>query len=454
MPLVFGMVAPHEPKILPEVNPNAHLEYAKTISAYETAAQMLVEKDIDTIVIVSPHSKNYNGYFYFPTGQYATGSLAPFGARKVAIKALCDRETAKDLYLYCSESKIHVGFHKTMYSKVLDYGSVVPLSFVAKRTKNFAIIRVSVSGQSYEDHFRLGKCISDVLSGLGDRRAAIIASGDMSPRLSKDSLMGFVPQGPEFDKRMTFYMEKGDFDSIIHTKEDFCIDSGADVIKPLAVLAGAMDGKAFTPKLHSYEKVNGCGFAVATYDIDEEKTVYDHFVDRTNENDYVKIARESLETFVIKKMKRKLPPPKNVPEEFKYKSGVFVTLRWKNNYKGCMGSIEATTPTVYQEIMKSVVFAAREDRTGSPVKKFELKDLQYTVDILSPLEEIYDLEDQDVTKHGLVIANGNVKAVVLPGAKGIQTPTDQVDDVLRKLNATSMKKTFKMYRFTVQRYTT
>ena len=118
-----------------------------------------------------------------------------------------------------------------------------------------------------------------------------------------------------------------------------------------------------------------------------------------------------------------------------------------------MGSIEPTVPTIYQEILNSVVFAGREDKMGSPVKKFELKDLQYTVDVLSPLEEIFSLEDQDVTKHGLVVANGNIKAVVLPGATGIKTPSDQVDDVLRKLNATEMRRNFKMYRFTIERHT-
>ncbi|MBR0104456.1 MAG: AMMECR1 domain-containing protein, partial [Firmicutes bacterium] len=102
--------------------------------------------------------------------------------------------------------------------------------------------------------------------------------------------------------------------------------------------------------------------------------------------------------------------------------------------------------------MDAVVFAAREDKSGNPVKLFELKDLDYTVDVISPLEEIFDLSDQDVTKHGLVIANGNIKAGVLPGATGIKTPADQVDDVLRKLNADSMKRTFKMYRFTIDRY--
>ncbi|MBQ2679670.1 MAG: AMMECR1 domain-containing protein [Firmicutes bacterium] len=452
MPVVFGMAVPHEPKILPEVNPNAHLEYAKTLQAYDEAAQKLIEKNIDTIVIISPHSKNYNGYFYFPTGNWATGSLAPFGARNVAVRALCDRDTAKDLYLYCAESKIHVGFHKTMTSKMLDYGSVVPLTFVAKRQRAFAIIRISISGQSMEDHYRLGKCISDVFSGFDNRRAAIIASGDMSPRLSKDSLMGYAPQGAEFDKRMCNYMKKGDFESVITTKEDFCIESGADIYKPLAVLGGALDGKVFDSELLSYEKVNGSGFAIATYTVDEEKTVDPYAIDRSNESEYVQIARGTLETFITKKLKRKMSAPRNIPERFRIRSGVFVTLRWRGKYIGCMGTIEPKTSSIYKEIMDAVVFAAREDKSGNPVKLFELKDLDYTVDVISPLEEIFDLSDQDVTKHGLVIANGNIKAVVLPGATGIKTPADQVDDVLRKLNADSMKRTFKMYRFTIDRY--
>jgi len=251
---------------------------------------------------------------------------------------------------------------------------------------------------------------------------------------------------------MCNYMKKGDFESVITTKEDFCIESGADVYKPLSILGGALDGKVYTPELLSYEKVNGSGFAVATYDVDEEKTVDPYAVDRSNESEYVTIARNTLETFITRKMKRKMPAPRNIPDRFKFQSAVFVTLRWKGKYLGCMGTVEPKTSNIYKEIMDAVVFAAREDKTGNPVKLFELKDLDYTVDVLSPLEEIYDLTDQDVTKHGLVIANGNIKAVVLPGARGIKTPADQVDDVLRKLNADSMKKNFKMYRFTVERY--
>ena len=72
------------------------------------------------------------------------------------------------------------------------------------------ILRIGLSGFSPLEHYRLGQCIAQAVDAL-DRRAVLVASGDLSHKLRDDGPYGFAPEGPEFDRQITEAMAEGDF---------------------------------------------------------------------------------------------------------------------------------------------------------------------------------------------------------------------------------------------------
>ena len=95
-------------------------------------------------------------------------------------------------------------------SKKLDHGTIVPLYFINQYFEDYKIVRISISGLSFLDHYRFGKCIKESVESLR-RKVVIIASGDLSHRLKNDGPYSYAEEGPIFDKKVTEYMKTADF---------------------------------------------------------------------------------------------------------------------------------------------------------------------------------------------------------------------------------------------------
>ena len=76
----------------------------------------------------------------------------------------------------------------------LDHGTMVPLYFVNQYWTEYRLVRVGLSGLPLTAHYRLGQCIREAAQAL-DRRAVIIASGDLSHRLKEDGPYGYREEG-------------------------------------------------------------------------------------------------------------------------------------------------------------------------------------------------------------------------------------------------------------------
>jgi uncharacterized protein (TIGR00296 family) len=137
----------------------------------------------------------------------------------------------------------------------------------------------------------------------------------------------------------------------------------------------------------------------------------------------LKLAREAIETYV--KTEKKIPIPKDYPEELKKKRGVFVTIYKKpRELRGCIG-----LPYPQQPLIQGLIEAAVEtceDPRFPPLSKEELKDIFIEVSVLtepklikvkSPKEYFKQIE---IGKHGLILMSGSCGGLFLP-----QVPVEQ-----------------------------
>src|SRR5690606_29092947 len=110
-----------------------------------------------------------------------------------------------------------------------------------------------------------------------------------------------------------------------------------------------------------------------------------------------------------------------VPPEFTYKAGVFVSIYKEGNLRGCIGTTEPTTGSIVDEIIQNAVSAATDDPRFLPVTQDELDMLEYSVDILSAPEVVEDLGELDPKKYGVICVKGNRRGLLLPDLPGIDT---------------------------------
>ena len=125
---------------------------------------------------------------------------------------------------------------------------------------------------------------------------------------------------------------------------------------------------------------------------------------------------------------------------------------YKNNrLRGCVGTIAPTTESIAGEIIQSAVSAGTYDHRFDPVKASELEELTYSVDVLSPPEEISSINELNVKKYRVIVTKGMKKGLLLPDLEGIDTVEEQVAIAKQKAGISEHEQV-KLERFLVTRY--
>lgn len=460
MSIISTYVVPHPPLIIPKIGRGQEILIEKTIKAFDDAAKEIAEIRPETIVVITPHSIMYSDYIHISPGSNAKGDFKEFGQPDVKFEVSYDTEFIHGLSLKSEEKDIHAGTLGEK-KKSLDHGTMIPLYFINKYYADYKIVRIAISGLSYMDHYNFGKCISEITEEL-NKKVVIVASGDLSHTLKEEGPYGFTQEGPEFDKEITEALATGDFLKLLTFDEEFCEIAGECGLRSFIIMAGALDGKNVKPKLHSYQGPFGVGYAVASYQVlgKDEKRYFDKIYNeqeekrlslaQSNEDEYVKLARKTLENFVLNN--KKINKPKDLPKEMvEQRAGVFVSLKMNGQLRGCIGTISPTTQSIADEIMQNAISSGLEDPRFNPVSKKELNKLEYSVDVLGEAESITSIEELDPKRYGVIVILGRKRGLLLPNLEGINTAEEQVKIALQKAGISSDEK-YSMERFEVIRH--
>ncbi|MBQ4347621.1 MAG: AMMECR1 domain-containing protein, partial [Firmicutes bacterium] len=327
----------------------------------------------------------------------------------------------------------------------IDYASVVILYLYSLLKKNFSLIKIPVCGLPFEDHYRMGECIAEVINGLPGRNYAVIATGE----LSQGPGMGAAPHYKEFNARVLKLLQEGDFESLKSMKEDFADNSIEDIVRPALILGGALSTDKYKTNVTAYQEVDGAAYAVCDIDVESREALI--LAKRENEHPYVEAARDALTQYFT--TGKKPVPPKKPPEGFEEKCAVFVTLSRRGEPRGCGGTLQPTAKNLYAEIMNVTMFAAQKDKNFTPVRAYELGELEYKIDIVRDLERIDDVELADGDEYGLALQYGGRRSAVMPGDPACENLQDKVRIALIKLGPfKELHKNISMYRFKLETY--
>ena len=323
MSIVGAIIVPHPPVIIPEVGKGREKEIQNTIDAYRKASERVASWQPETLILSSPHAMMYGDYNHISPGKGAEGDLADFGASGVKIKVDYDVLLRDELTKSLSEAGVPAGVLGDKKPR-LDHGSLIPLYFLREAGVECPIIRVGLSGLPAIKHYELGCRIAEAVEKVG-RRAAYIASGDLSHKLKSDGPYGFSPEGPEYDRQIEEIMSTGDFSRLLSMNAGFCDKAAECGQRSFQIMAGALDGLSVTPEMLSHEGPFGVGYGVAVFTVngkDGSRCFGEAFkkaerermeARKAGEDEYVRLARLSLETFV-NTGKRLDKLPENLPE--------------------------------------------------------------------------------------------------------------------------------------------
>ena len=463
MSIISAAVVPHPPIILPEVGNGEELKIISTYRAYNEISQRIVKLKPNTIIITSPHSIMYSDYFHISPGKSAEGNMAQFRAGQVVEKINYDTEFVKILSDTAMNENIPAGTLGERNSN-LDHGTMIPLRFLELAGLDFdetKFLRIGLSGLSAAEHYKFGQIISRVADSL-DRKVCFIASGDLSHKLKADGPYGFVAEGPQFDSEVMENLSAADFLKLLTMDNLMCNRAAECGLRSFWIMAGALDRKNIRAEKLSYEGTFGVGYGVIYFEIGGENSDRNFAEQLSNfkkleaekrkklEDDYVKLARHSLEFFV--KNHKPATLPENLPQEMiSRRAGAFVSLHKDGKLRGCIGTIAPTTSSVAAEILQNAISACSRDPRFSPVEVSELEDIVYSVDVLGEPERIFDAKDLDVKKYGVIVENNGRRGLLLPDLEGIETVEEQISIAKQKANI-GVREKVDLWRFEVIRH--
>ena len=461
MAVAAAFMVPHPPLIVPEVGRGGEKQIEKTADAYRRVAEEIAGLKPETIIISSPHAVMYRDYFHISPGREARGSFADFRAPEVKFRVEYDADLRDAVCRLARERGLPAGTEGERDPR-LDHGVMVPLYFIRKTLPEFRLLRLGLSGLSWEDHYALGQVIQMAAEETG-RRVVFVGSGDLSHKLKASGPYGFAPEGPEYDEKVMDVCGRGAFGELMEFSEDFCDRAAECGHRSFLIMAGALDGMAVEAEEMCHQDVTGVGYGICAFRPKGEDKAR-RFLDirreaeekrlegiRKASDPWADLARQSVESYVSRR--RVMPVPEGLPEEMtRTRAGAFVSIHKNGALRGCIGTIAPTRDTLAEEIIQNAVSAAARDPRFDPITPDELKWLEIHVDVLELPEDIESEDELDVKEYGVIVSRGHRRGLLLPDLEGVDTAARQVAIARQKAGIAPDEKV-KLQRFRVVRHT-
>ncbi len=230
----------------------------KTTAAYQEIKIELKNRNIETIIIISPHNHPSADYFLINCAPEMEINFQDFGfiPSKILIKG--DIPLADQIKNSLKETNPL----KSLSEPVLDYGSSIPLYLLKNQElENKAIILAPAEKLELEEQINFGANLAPILN-KSPKNIAIIASGDLSHRLMRKSPGGYSPKGSKFDNKIIEYLSypKTAISNILNMDKRLILGASECGLKPIAIMLGILKEKNWQPNIFAYQTDFGVGY--------------------------------------------------------------------------------------------------------------------------------------------------------------------------------------------------
>lgn len=439
-------IMPHPPIVVSEVGKGEENEALSTIEACSKVANEINSLKPDTIIIITPHGPVFRDAIAISDGSYISGNLGNFNAEEVQFNLNINKSLSENIVSYAygigvpvvSINEESAGRFDIDYE--LDHGAMVPLYFVNKKYDNYKLVHITYGFLSEVELYKFGIAIKQAVE-LSNTNTVIIASGDLSHKVTDAAPYGYSPHGKAFDEEILNHLKNGEVLDVFKMDKNIIECAGECGLRAFYILLGSMDGYSIKGEVLSYEAPFGIGYGVMRFAVSKGNAEgLLHKISqmkketmkkvRENEDAYVRLARETLEYYVETGELIKLPS--YVTEEMlKEERGVFVSLKKDGELRGCIGTIFPAYANIAEEITHNAIEAGERDPRFNPVETEELEEITYSVDVLMPAEKA-SRESLDPKKYGVIVRSGGRSGLLLPDLSGVDTVDEQLEIALRK----------------------
>ncbi len=490
---VFFM--PHPPIILDAIGGDEREKARCTIEGMIMLGKKVSKIKPETIVFITPHGNSFSNGTCILGDEVLKGDFAQFGHSEINFEKKVNTKLSNMIY-DCFEARnfVCVMMDKKLAESYnikanLDHGVMVPMYFIDQFYTNYNIVHITPGNTPLEENYFLGKLVKDMVDEYTNEnptKILIVASGDLSHVLLDSGPYAYNENGHMFDKTVKKSIIDKEPLTLLQLNHKFIEEAAQCGLRSYIMGFGYFDGLKYESKVISYEGPFGVGYltgflecanGIVSHSLTNNRgelkgntnlshidTIQGIINNRYNqrivkEDDYIKLARKSIEHYVhqhtkfdVKKAEHhdKIFSKGFLDDAMNKRAGAFVSIHKEDKLRGCIGTTEPTSPNLVDEIIYNAISACSSDPRFHPVEVDELKDLEISVDILSPYESIDSMNELNINKYGVIVEQGFKRGLLLPNLDGINSVDEQVSIAKQKAGIVNGK--IKLYRFEVVRH--
>lgn len=473
MPWVWAALMPHPPILVPEVGRGRENEARETLKGLKLLAESLRDRRPDALLVLSPHQPYAPGALFLNSAGRAAGTLAPFGAPSVTIGIACPgelRRAAADR-LSALGTRIREGSRPDLTS---DQGTLVPLYFLrrawGRNGENLSgnppgnlppTLLASPIGLTPGEALSLGERLALLDDGL---RWGLLASGDLSHRLTPDAPAGYSPEGRVFDAAVLEALRSADAGPLLSLSLETLEAAGECGLRSVMTMLGLAGAVRGAIRVFSYEGPFGVGYCNALWEPSDAGASHGGASqggaahgeapggEASEDHPCARLARETV-TRLLEGRPLPASGTEAAPSElWAERRACFVSIKARSGaLRGCIGTLAPSQRSLDREIIANAVSAATRDPRFPPMTREELPDVLFSVDVLSDPEPVTDLADLDPREWGVIVSKSGRRGVLLPDLEGVDTVEDQLAIAARKAGIADLRG-ISVERFRVDRF--
>lgn len=276
--LLFAAISPHPPIIIPTIGTSSDLRVAlKTVEGMKELSKKFAEAKPETVLIISPHGPVDFYRFTVNEASPLVGHFYDFGDFQTELKFFNDERLIEKIKKELETQNIPL---RLVSVNELDHGASVPLYYLTNNLSNnlkiksnknlmndFKVVPLAYSFLDIKTHFQFGKILASIIQNE-KTKIGIIASGDLSHRLTPDAPAGYSSRGKEFDKKLIELLMKKDIKEVLNLDPNLIEEAGECGYRSIIILLGILSEiKNWKFEKLSYEGPFGVGYLVANFKI-------------------------------------------------------------------------------------------------------------------------------------------------------------------------------------------
>lgn len=258
--IALASFVPHPPLLIPEIGQDNLAKLASTVRAYQDLEHELYAAQVETVIIISPHGQIKEKAFTINQSPKIRTSFKDFGDLITNLSFDNDMGLGYQIKESC-ETTLPIVLSAT---EVIDYGAAVPLYCLLKNHPGIKVVSVDYSHLGRAEHVRFGQIIREAVAN-SPKRVAIVASGDLSHRLHKDSPAGYSAKAHQFDQQIRKLLKAKKISELIDLPEDIVREAGECGYRSLLILLGVLGEMNFETQELAYEAPFGIGYLTVNF---------------------------------------------------------------------------------------------------------------------------------------------------------------------------------------------